>query len=72
MAEIEAGKYTIQQIFDTVGFDFAVAEDDRRRVKVGGLGFIEFEDLIRIPDSASVLEITLDGEVVVSATVVQA
>ena len=52
-----------------LGFDVAQAEGDNRRVKVGGLGYDFLDKVIAIPESAETIDITLDGEVVVSAPV---
>lgn len=64
---ISPGVYTVQEIFDLVGFTFDF--DDYRRVKVGGLGFDDLDRSLRIPEGASVVEIQVDGETTKSITV---
>lgn len=64
---ISPGVYTVQEIFDLVGFTFDF--DDYRRVKVGGLGFDDLGRSLRIPEGASILEIQVDGETAKSITV---
>ena len=68
MASIKPGYHSIREIFHAAEFDLrekAAVEYgdgvDRRRVKVGGLGFNDVEDVINIPVSADILEITVDG-----------
>lgn len=68
---ITPGLYTFKQVFETVGFSMD-GITDYRTVKVGGLGFDNPEtDTLRIPEGAEKLEITLNGSVVVTATVLK-
>lgn len=66
---MKAGIYTVQQIMQALDFDFAQAEGDYRRVKIGGLGFDYLDKTINIPESAESIDITLDGEIVASQEV---
>lgn len=67
--EIQPGLYTVQEILTHAGFDFARAEGDYRRVRVGGLGFDDLTQKIAIPPSAEEVNITLDGQGVAKVTV---
>jgi hypothetical protein len=71
MADLNIGQlYSISEVFEIADFDLneqAAAEYspdgvDRRRVKVGGLGFDDVEEVFRV--AGDTVEITLDGEVV--------
>lgn len=77
MATIQAGLYSVQEILDRAGFNFAekAAADyldgapDYRRVKVGGLSFDNLERQINVPVTADELVITLDGKKAVALDV---
>lgn len=78
MASIEPGYYTIREIFKVAGFDLNQAASvdygdgvDRRKVKVGGVGFDDLEDMVLIPSSADTLEISVDGVPSVTLDVVE-
>lgn len=68
MASIQAGTYTIQEVLDAAGFDFATeaaaeylkGEPDYRRVKVGGIGFDHLDERLTIPVTADSVVVTLD------------
>ena len=78
MANIKVGTYSVQEVFKLAGFDFAkkAAADhldgapDYRRVKVGGLGFDDLDKKLSVPEAATELVITVDGEEAVKLTVV--
>lgn len=58
--EIAPGIYTIQDILSRC--DLVVDDSyDRRRIKVGGLGFDDTAETFRVPATASELVVTLDG-----------
>jgi hypothetical protein len=69
MADIEAGIYTVREIFQIAGFNFeekAAADHlngapDYRKVKVGGLGFDDLDKVLRVPEAADELVIAVDG-----------
>ena len=76
--KVAPGSYTFAQFFGLVDFDFegaAYVEDDGaprvdyRKVKVGGLSFDDLDQTFVVPESADVVEVTVDGEVVKSASV---
>lgn len=68
MAKIQAGTYTVSQVFQQAGFDFdaeAASEGrgpDFRRVRIGGLGFDSLEDVIVIPETADKVAIVVDDK----------
>jgi hypothetical protein len=59
---LEPRVYTFKEILDQAGL---VVDDtyDRRRIKVGGLGFDSIDETFKVPEAANELELTLDGEV---------
>jgi hypothetical protein len=71
MAKIKAGTYTVSELLQRAGVDLhekAGAEyldgaPDMRRVKIGGLAFDSTEDVIKVPVTASEVEVTVDGKV---------
>ena len=66
--EIKTGVYTIQQILDASGL---VVDDafDRRRIKVGGLGFDSTSETLRVVGDE--LAVTLDEVPHKTFTVIQ-
>lgn len=58
---MKPGIYTFQQVLDQFGIELP---EDRRRIKVGGLGFDSPDQTFRVPETTAKLEITLDSEVV--------
>lgn len=65
---MQSGSYTVEQIMAELEFSMD-GITDYRRVKVGGLGFDDLSKVIRVPESAETIEITLDGDVVASQDV---
>jgi len=65
---MKPGIYTVEDIMSALGFSME-GITDYRRVKVGGLGFDYLDQKIRIPETAGVIEISLDGKVAVSKKV---
>lgn len=69
--KIKAGFHTVDEILARANFDLAEKAQvdynpegvDRRRIKIGGLGFDSGEDVINVPVTADILEITVDGQV---------
>jgi len=80
MANITPGIYTVEEVLALAEFDIsteaAVDYNDRgwdpRRVNVGGLTFDELGDTIRVPETATDVEINLDNVTVATLTVVPA
>jgi hypothetical protein len=72
MFKIEPGVYKVSEILARAKFDFnkqAAADyndgkPDYRRVQIGGVGFSDLEETVRIPVTADQVEVTLDGKVV--------
>jgi len=70
MAALEPGKYTVKELLDRAGVvphevaavDYNADGWDRRKIRVGGLPFDDLDDVVEIPEGATDLEITVDGE----------
>lgn len=67
---------TFAEVFEAADYDWQSEASvdygdgvDRRRVKVGGLGFDDVNDSFRLPSNTTSVDITLDGEVVGSVEV---
>lgn len=67
---IRPGLYDVQTILTHCGL---VVDDsyDRRRIKLGGLGFDSLDEQLRIPDTAETFVVTVDGQPHTTFTVVQ-
>lgn len=57
---IQPGLYTVSDLLALC--NIAVNEGyDRRRIKLGGLGFDNLDERLRIPESATTFDVTIDG-----------
>lgn len=64
MSKLTPGIYTYGEILKLANFDLkAKAESDFRRVTVGGLHFDDPNNVFVVPESASRVDISLDGSV---------
>lgn len=70
--ELKTGFYTIQEVLDAVGFDFAEAEGDFRRVRISGrVGFDALDDVINLNPGGEPVTVELDGKEVAKLNVVE-
>lgn len=67
--EITKGIHTVAEILDLCGIVIDPTYD-RRRISIGGLKFQEPDEIIRVPENALTLEVTLDGQTHTEFTVV--
>ncbi len=65
---ITTGRHTIAEILARAGITMDEVID-YRRVKIGGLGFDYLDELFLVPESATSVTVTLDGEVFMTFTV---
>jgi hypothetical protein len=59
---MQPGIYKVKELLDAAGVDFAQAEGDFRRIKIGGLGFDDLDKVIKLPKNGDDVSVTLDGE----------